>query len=112
MVRETEYIPVCFRTGVQIPLFKGKGACQLDPNSYRGITLLSTFNKVFEVLIWKRIEGWWKESGAISGLQSACRKGLSCINTAFLLKETIATSYVICGERTYGVGGYGLALGS
>ena len=42
-----EYIPICYRKGLQVPLYKGKSACSLDPNSYRGITLLSSFNKLF-----------------------------------------------------------------
>ena len=50
----TEYIPVNFRRGVQIPLYKGKNTFTLDVNNYRGITLLSTFNKLFEIIIWKR----------------------------------------------------------
>ena len=91
-VRDSEYIRRCFRVGIQVPLRKGKGACTLDPNSYWGITLLSVFNKVFETLIWRRMEDWWGQSEAVSGLQSACRKGLSCLNTAFVLRESIATS--------------------
>ena len=46
-----EYIPVNMRRGIQIPLFKGKGTCCLDPDNYRGISLLTNFNKVYEVLI-------------------------------------------------------------
>ena len=53
-IRVSEYIPVCFRRGVQIPLFKGKDLSNLIMDSYRGITLLSTFNKLFEVLLWNR----------------------------------------------------------
>ena len=56
------------------------------------ITLLSVFNKVFEVLIWRRVERWWGEMGAVSGLQSACKKDMSCMNASFLLKETVATA--------------------
>ena len=50
-VREVEYIPKCFSEGVQDSLYKGKDASLLDPNSYRGITLLSVFNKVFKTLV-------------------------------------------------------------
>ena len=75
-----------------MPLFKGKDACPLDPNSYRGITLLSVFNKLFEVLVWRRLEGWWTGVGAVSGLQNACKKGRSCLHTSLLLNETVATS--------------------
>ena len=91
-VRVSEYIPKGFRVGVQVPLHKGKDTCPLDPNNYRGITLLSTYNKLFEILLWHRIEDWWSRVGAVSGLQSACKKGMSCLNTAFILKESIATS--------------------
>ena len=92
MVREHEVIPSCFRNGIQIPLFKGKDLDVLDPNNYRGITLLSTFNKTFEILIWHRLKKWWTDEGVISELQGACKSGLSCIHTAFLLQETLATS--------------------
>ena len=91
MIIQYEYVPVNFRRGIQIPLYKGKNAPPLDTNSYRGITLLSILNKLFEVLIWQRMEGWWNETQVISELQGACRKGVSCIHTAMLLQETIAT---------------------
>ena len=92
MVIDFEYIPKCFRYGVQVPLFKGKDLCSLDPNTYRGITLLSTYNKLFEIVMWNRLKQWWMDSGMISELQGACKSGLSCIHTAFTLQETIATS--------------------
>ena len=91
-VRRTEYIPLCFKLGVQIPLYKGKDTCVLDPNNYRGITLLPTFNKLFEILLWQRMKDWWHDECIMSELQGACREGASCIHTAFILRETIATS--------------------
>ena len=86
----SEYIPCNFRKGIQVPLYKGKNSCPLDPDNYRGITLLSTFNKLFEALVWGRICKWWVESHATSVLQGAARKGFSCIHTALTLQETIA----------------------
>ena len=53
-----EYIPCNFRKGVQVPLYKGKNMCPLDPDNYRGITLLSTFSKLFEVLDWAGYKVW------------------------------------------------------
>ena len=35
---QIEYIPLNTCTGTQIPLYKGKNLCALDPNNYRGIT--------------------------------------------------------------------------
>ena len=89
---DLEYIPICFRWGVQIPLYKGKDTCTLDPKNYRGITLLPTYNKLFEILIWQRLKRWWTDERIISELQGACRSGFSCVHTAFNLRETLATS--------------------
>ena len=91
LILVTEYIPINFRRGVQIPLYKGKNTSTMEVNNYRGITLLTIFNKLFEVIMWKRIEKWWGETGAISQLQGACRKGVSCVHSAFILQESIAT---------------------
>ena len=49
-------------------------------------------NKIVEILLWGRLEKWWVGNGIISNLQGACRKGQSCIHTAFLLQETVATA--------------------
>ena len=90
MCREQEYIPCNFRRGVQVPLYKGKNTCPLTPDNYRGITLLSTFSKLFEVLVWGRIEDWWFREKVTSELQGAGRKNFSCVHTALTLHETIA----------------------
>ena len=90
MIVDSEYIPCNFRKGIQVPLYKGKNSCPLDPDNYRGITLLSTFNKLFEAVIWGRISKWWVETHATSVLQGAARKGFSCVHTALTLQETIA----------------------
>ena len=83
-------MPVNFRRGIQVPLFKGKNLCSTSTDNYRGITLLSTFSKIYEMLIWGRLEPWWKEHGIISQTQGACRKGQSCVHTSLILQETIS----------------------
>ena len=60
----------------------------------------SSFNKLFEMVLWLRIESWWEESRIISELQGACRKGSSCVHTALTLQETIA-SHRERGERVF-----------
>ena len=62
----------------------------MDVNNYRGTTLLSTFNKLFEALLWGRIKNWWEGNSVVSKLWGACRSGVSCVNTATVLQETIA----------------------
>ena len=86
----SEYIPLSLRKGIQIPLYKGKNTCTLDCDNYRGITLLSTFNKLLEVIIWGRLKGWWFNDRIVSDLQGAGRGGHSCIHTALTLQETIS----------------------
>ena len=90
LIVSREYVPENLRRGIQVPLFKGKNLCSLDVNNYRGITLLTTLNKLLEILIWNRVEGWWNTSGMISDLQGACKKGQSCVHIAMLLQETVS----------------------
>ena len=87
-----EYVPINFRRGIQIPLFKGKGTCCLETDNYRGISLLTNFNKVYEVLLWNRIKDWWVGQKVISELQGAGKKKQSCVHTALLLQESIASA--------------------
>ena len=77
---------------MQVPFYKGKDTCTLDPNNYRGIKLLSVYNKLIEILIWHRLEYWCETNKVISDLQGACRKGLSCVHSALILRKTVATS--------------------
>ena len=92
LVVELEYVAVNFRRGIQIPLFKGKNLDSLNRNNYRGITLLTNFNKLFEVLLLGRLESWWNSSGIISPLQGACKKGQSCVHTCLMLQETVSAA--------------------
>ena len=96
MCIKVEHVPKTFKVGIQVPLFKGKNTCSLLPTNYRGITLLSSLSKLFEIIIWARIEPWWVENRVISENQGACVKKRSCLHSAFCLQEAIATS----GEDT------------
>ena len=91
LILTLEYVPENFRLGIQVPLYKGKNASTLETNSYRGITLLSTYNKLYEVVLWGRMSKWWEETSVVSRLQGACRRGYSCLHTALMLQEAIAT---------------------
>ena len=83
-------MPQNFRIGTQIPLYKGKNTCSLDPNNYGGITLLTSLNKLFEIIMWNRLKDWWACERIISDLQGACKPGMSCVHSALTLQETIA----------------------
>ena len=92
LIIKLEYIPVNFRRKIQVPLYKGKNLCILDIYNYRGITLLTNFNRIFEILMWNMLEKWWVDNSTISNIQGACRKAQSCIHTAFLLQETVSSA--------------------
>ena len=92
LINKWEHVPLNFKRGIQVPLFKGKNLCSADTNNYRGITLLSIFSKVYEMIIWDRLEPWWKSNEVISKFQGVCRKGQSCVHTSLLLQETVASA--------------------
>ena len=50
LIMQFEYIPLNLRKGIQVPLYKGKNLCHLTMDNYRGITLLSSFNKILKWL--------------------------------------------------------------
>ena len=84
LMLDYEFIPKVFRRGTQVPLYKGKNSCSLKPTNYRGITLLSTLNKVYEIVLWKRMETWWTSNKKICELQGAGKKGFSCLHSTLL----------------------------
>ena len=72
--------------------WESKDLSNLLPDKYRGITLLSTYNKLFEILLWHRMKRWWTDEKVVSDLQGACKTGHSCIHSALILQEVLATS--------------------
>ena len=87
------YRPECMKRGIIIPIPKGKKD-HSDPKNYRGITLLSTLSKVYDKILLKRYENWFRTT--LSNLQGVAEKGGSIIITALLLNEAIAHT-----ENTY-----------
>ena len=71
----SEYVPKNFRMGIQVPLYKGKNTSTLEVNNYRGITLLSVFNKLFELVLWKRMEQWWSFDRSFDSTAGCMQEG-------------------------------------
>ena len=67
----SEIVPDNFKRGVKVPIYKGKNTCSLDPGYCRGISLLSSFNKMFEIILWSRLEVWWHDNNIINDSQGA-----------------------------------------
>ena len=77
------------KCGVIVPIPKGNKD-QSDPNNSRGITLLSTLSKVYDKLLLKRYEHWYKEK--LSSLQGIADDCSSSLTTALILHEAIANN--------------------
>ena len=80
---DTSYFPLDWCKSVIIPLFK-KGE-DSDPDSYRGISLLSIVSKVFTAILNKRLHAWAENEEKISKEQAGFRKGCSTIDHIFTL---------------------------
>ena len=81
---ESGCVPRDWKSACIVPLYKGKGD-KRDCGSYRGISLLSVVGKLYgRVLIERVIEC---TDGAIGGEQCGFRKGMSCGDQIFAVRQ-------------------------
>ena len=67
------------KTGLILPLFKGKVAKANNKDNYRGITLFPTLCKIYEMILLNRLGTYATEKGYFSELQFGFREGVGCI---------------------------------
>ena len=77
------------KTGIILPLFKGKGTSVNNKDNYREITLFLTLCKVYEMILLNRLEKFANEKGYFSELQFGFREGVGCVEALFTISETI-----------------------
>ena len=75
--------------GIILPLFKGKGAKANNKDNYRGVTLFPTLCKIYEMILLNRLEKFAKQKGFLSNLQFGFEEDVGCIETSFTVLETI-----------------------
>ena len=80
---DLEQIPDCFKHGIIVPAFKGKGRDPLLVNSYRGITLTSVLAKVLEILLLNRMSDILDDSQVPQLTQTAYRRNVGCSDSIF-----------------------------
>ena len=73
------------KTGIILPLFKGKGTSVNNKDNYREITLFLTLCKVYEMILLNRLEKFANEKGYFSEF----REGVGCVEASFTISETI-----------------------
>ena len=85
------YIPYILKTGLLVPIYKGPPKQRNNPDSYRAVTLLSVFYKLFEKIInEKLLNVLTKNHPEFPCIQQqGFQKELSSITVAFNLHETI-----------------------
>ena len=96
---KTKCIPQYLKRGLIVPIPKpGKDSSIKDQN--RGLTLLPTIYKLFEMVILDRERKWLCENNIISDLQGAAQESCSSAHVSLLLQETI--NYNLSkGENVY-----------
>ena len=72
---------------------RGNTVSTSDPDNFKSMTLLTTYDELFDKAIWKRIEEWLMSVETISSLRDAGRKGSSCICAAPISQETLVTNF-------------------
>ncbi|CAB4017039.1 Hypothetical predicted protein [Paramuricea clavata] len=83
---ELEDIPRQFKLGIKIPIPKGGKSCASKFDDHRGITLLCTFNKVFERLVLNRLQN--KIRCRPHPLQWAYQAERDALTTSFVIDES------------------------
>ena len=89
VIFQTCSVPENFKTGVILPLSKGKGAKANNKDNYRGITLFPTLCKIYEMILLNRQGNFAKQNGFFSEMQFGFQEGVGCIEASFLILETI-----------------------
>ncbi len=88
-INRLEYVPMHIQKGVIVPIEKaGKDPTYKDNN--RGITMCSVVAKISELSLLSRFEPWVKKKKMIDELQGASHEKCFCLNTSWLLWETIS----------------------
>ena len=97
---DLEQIPDCFKHGIIVPAFKGKGKDPLLVNSYRGISLTSVFAKVLEILLLNRMNVLLDDSGVPQLTQTAYRRNVGCSDSIFASQE-VNNKFIKEGDSVY-----------
>ena len=77
------------KSGIILPLFKGKGAKANNKDKYRGITIFPTLTKIDEMVLLDRLEKFSFENAYFSNLQFGFQEGVGCLEASFTILESI-----------------------
>ena len=82
-------IPESLKSGIILPLFKGKGAKANNKDIYRGITLFLTLCKIYDgMILLNRLDNFAAHKGFFSEMQFGFQEGMGCTEASFAILET------------------------
>ena len=81
------YFPHEWSKGIIIPIYK-KGN-KLEAANYRGITLLSTFSKLYVYILNNRLKQWMEYNNNVHEEQAGFRAGYSTLDNIFILHSVV-----------------------
>ena len=84
-----EKLPISYKRGYIISLPKPNKDKRVKDNN-RGITLLTTFYKLLERIIFKREKPWLNDHDVMDEIQGGGREKISCLHTSYLVQEAVA----------------------
>ena len=82
-ILELSWFPKNWAESILCPIFKNGSL--LDPNNFRGISLIDVFNKILTGMLYIRLNNWANQYSKIDESQAGFRKGYSTVDNLFTL---------------------------
>ena len=80
---ELSWFPENWAESILCPIFKSGSL--LDPNNFRGISLIDVFNKILTGMLYTRLSNWSNQYSKIDESQAGFRRGYSTVDNLFTL---------------------------
>ena len=98
-ILKTASYPVDWKVTLIFPIFKKKGSPS-DTKNYRGIGIQTSFQKIFNKIIHKRLYEWVEKVNLLPKFQAGFRKNHSTIDQIFVL-QTVVSKYLYRDQSLY-----------
>ena len=98
LIFDSGIFPDMWRDGLLSPLYKRGN--RLNPDNYRGITLLSVLGKLFTRVLNNRLESWAENYRIYVEAQNGFRKGRGTVDSIFILHNVI-NEFMENGNKLY-----------
>ena len=86
---ESCMIPKSLKSGIILPLFRGKKAKASNKDNYRGITLFPTLCKIYEMILFNRLVNVAAHKAFFSEMQFGFQEGVGYTEASFTVVETV-----------------------